>query len=95
MALGVESPWNVMKINFEERKGSQELHVDIDFTRGTKFADESEALCDIYDTKKKTWRHLNFFHSIIKFFNHPRYFSLFLFRDCKNSCRPLSYAKTR
>ena len=35
--------------------------IKIDFKRGSKFADETGKLCEVYDTKQKTWRHLNFF----------------------------------
>ena len=61
MALGIESPWEVKNIKFKDSESDQELHIDIDFKRGSKFPDESGALCDVHDTKQKTWRHLNFF----------------------------------
>lgn len=61
MALGIQVPWEVVSINFEGSGSDKELHINIDFKRGTKFPDESGALCDVYDTKEKTWRHLNFF----------------------------------
>lgn len=41
------------------------LHIDIDFKRGAKFLDQSGELCGIYDTKQKTWRHLNFFNTLV------------------------------
>lgn len=61
MALGIESPWEVKSIQFKDSGSGQELHIDIDFKRGSKFPDETGALCDVHDTKQKTWRHLNFF----------------------------------
>jgi transposase len=61
MALGIESPWEVTDIKLEDLKSSKELHINIDFKRGSRFSDESGELCDVHDTVQKTWRHLNFF----------------------------------
>jgi transposase len=66
MALGIESPWEVMSIKLDELKSTKELHITIDFKRGSKFLDASGELCDVHDTNQKTWRHLNFFE-------HPCY----------------------
>lgn len=61
IALGIQDPWAVVGIQFKNSGSSKELHIDIDFKKGSKFPDDSGTLCDIYDTKQKTWRHLNFF----------------------------------
>ena len=61
MALGLEEPWEVKSIQFKESASGQELHIDIDFKRGSKFPDEEGNFCEVHDTKQKTWRHLNFF----------------------------------
>lgn len=58
-ALGLETPWEVKKISFDQN--SKELHIDIDFKKGSKFKNEEGSECPIHDTVTKTWRHLNFF----------------------------------
>ena len=65
MALNVTDPWFVKELNFDIE--AKRLDVYIDFKKGSTFdyIDESEALnevgCKVYDTKNKTWKHLNFF----------------------------------
>lgn len=61
MALGIESPWEISDIKLEDLKSSKELHINIDFKRGSRFPDETGELCEVHDTVQKTWRHLNFF----------------------------------
>ncbi len=61
IGLGIEAPWEVVDIYFKGEGVGKELHIAIDFERGSKFSDETGALCDVYDTKQKEWRHLNFF----------------------------------
>lgn len=61
MALGVKSPWKIETVEFSEELSGKELHIKVDFKKGSKFPDETGELCDVYDTKEKTWRHLNFF----------------------------------
>jgi transposase len=61
LALGIVTPWEITKINFQERQEGKELHIYIDFKRGSKFPDESGESCDVHDTTEKIWRHLNFF----------------------------------
>jgi len=61
MALNVQDPWFVKKIDFSPH--TKQLDIWIDFTPGSKF-DCSEcdtSGCSPYDTSDKTWRHLNFF----------------------------------
>ncbi len=60
-ALGIEEPWYVSGYQFDSEKGA--LSLNIDFRRGSRF------ICPVcgaegaepYDTKERTWRHLNFF----------------------------------
>jgi transposase len=61
MALGVKSPWKIVGVEFSDAFPEKELHIKIDFKKGSKFPDENGELCNIHDTKEKTWRHLNFF----------------------------------
>jgi len=61
MALGLESPWELKEVDFLEKESRQELHIKVDFKKGTKFPDQDGELCSVYDTKEKVWRHLNFF----------------------------------
>jgi transposase len=61
MALGVQSPWKIESVDFIDGSSGQELHIRIDFKKGSKFLDENGKPCDTHDTKEKTWRHLNFF----------------------------------
>ena len=75
VALGIENPWEVVSVSFKDKEGgsTKELHIDIDFKRGAKFPNQSGELCSIYDTKEKTWRHLNFFqHSCYLHCRVPR-----------------------
>ena len=61
MALGIELPWEITSINFKKVDNRPSLNIEIDFKRGSKFPDKTGELCDVHDTKTKTWRHLNFF----------------------------------
>ena len=74
MALGINAPWEIKGVKFlGDKEESQELHIEIDFKPGTKFPDKEGNLCAIHDTKKKTWRHLNFFqHSCYLHCRVPR-----------------------
>lgn len=63
-AIGVESPWFIKSVNLEIEKG--ELHIEIDFPKGSEFKYVDEETGEIkyykaYDTSIKTWRHMNFF----------------------------------
>ena len=60
LALGLEDPWQIAQIEFtgEEKR----LHLTLDFPEGSQFpCPECGKLCGVHDTKKRTWRHLNFF----------------------------------
>lgn len=62
IALGNIQPWFIEKIEFMEGADkSKELHIHLDFPKGSTFQDESGKDCKAYDTKQHTWRHLNFF----------------------------------
>ena len=61
-ALGINSPWFIKSIDFDEKK--KQLDIRVDFKRGAIFMDDKEKIkrsYKAYDTVKKTWRHLNFF----------------------------------
>jgi transposase len=73
MALGISSPWEITNVKLEAAKNHKELHINIDFKKGSRFADDSGMLCEVHDTVQKTWRHLNFFeHSCYLHCRIPR-----------------------
>lgn len=64
MALGIDRPWFIKDLDFN--LNGKRLDVYIDFKPGTKFEYTSkeeniDGEFPAYDTKEKTWRHLNFF----------------------------------
>ncbi len=65
-ALCIEKPLYISNIEFNELS---ELHIYIDFERGSKFSCpicEKEE-CSVHDTVEKVWRHLNFFNINVSF----------------------------
>lgn len=68
IGLSLSSPWKVVKSEFLIPQGSnvRELHIWIDFERGTKFMSSKGTVLSPHDTVDKEWRHLNFFE-------HPCY----------------------
>ena len=62
-ALNLPEPWSISKVDFKpDSTGSMELHIELSFPRGSKFAcPECETEITAYDTTPRTWRHLNFF----------------------------------
>ena len=68
IGLNLSSPWKVVKSEFCMPEGSivRELHIWIDFERGSKFLSSKGTLLSPHDTVDKVWRHLNFFE-------HPCY----------------------
>lgn len=66
MALGLESPWFVSEVKFEvsPEKGNKELHIYIDFAKGSKFLLDDGLSYNAYDTEDRTWQHLNFFEHV-------------------------------
>ena len=63
IGLNLSSPWKVVKSEFRKLEGSnvRELHIWIDFERGSKFMSSKGTELSPHDTVDKTWRHLNFF----------------------------------
>ncbi len=61
LALGLTSPWRVMRAEFSVDEGRLDLHVD--FPAGSRFAcaECGGEGCGVHDTKTETWRHLDFF----------------------------------
>ncbi len=59
-ALGLQEPWKVDKVQFDQEKGQLDIHVS--HKRGSKIpCPDCGKNCSIHDTKERTWRHLNFF----------------------------------
>ena len=63
MALGLQAPWYISKIEFNtsDTNSTRELHIWIDFTTGAKFKMEDNEDYSAYDSIQRRWRHLNFF----------------------------------
>jgi transposase len=61
LALGLTSPWKVMRSEFDAAGGRLDLYVD--FPAGSRFACAQcgREDCAVHDTKDETWRHLDFF----------------------------------
>jgi len=61
MALGIEgTPWYVSEVRFD--KEQRRLDIELDFPPGSRFEHPvSRQASPVYDTERKTWRHLNFF----------------------------------
>jgi transposase len=57
-ALGIESPWYISDVAFDE--ACKRLDIHLDFKRGSRFELDGE-MCGVHDTVRKEWRHLNFF----------------------------------
>ena len=59
LMAGIREPWILEKAEVDE---NMDLHMYVGYKRGTKFqCSQCGELCDIYDSKVKTWRHLNCF----------------------------------
>lgn len=63
MALNVTDPWYIKDLQFDSE--TKRLDIYIDFKKGSTFSytDNDKEIIGLkaYDTKEKTWRHLNFF----------------------------------
>lgn len=61
VALGLRSPWYVKDLGFNAKR--KRLDLFIDFNRGSRFQcpDCGQEDCRVYDTRSRTWRHLDFF----------------------------------
>ena len=56
LALQLERPWYIKKVNFTptSKKKSGQLAIYLDFEKGAKFKDDSGATCSVHDTVEKT-----------------------------------------
>lgn len=63
VGLNLSSPWKVVRSEFRllDDSNARELHIWIDFERGSKFMSSKRTLLSPHDTVEKVWRHLNFF----------------------------------
>jgi transposase len=62
IALGLQAPWMIKAVEFKQNaQGGKELHLHVGFTKGSKFTDQTGALCPVHDTVQRQWQHLNFF----------------------------------
>jgi transposase len=62
MALGLQEPWYVEKIEFGNKsKTERELNIHINFKRGAKFKVSEGKETTAYDTIERKWEHLSFF----------------------------------
>jgi len=61
LALGLETPWAVTEVRFDVQ--ARRLDLTVDFTRGSRFPCPvcGHAGGPVHDTKRRTWRHLDFF----------------------------------
>ena len=62
-ALNIQDPWYIKSVDFDY--SNKRLDISLDFRKGAHFeytTESGEELSGgVYDTKEKTWRHLNFF----------------------------------
>jgi transposase len=63
LGLGINKPWYIKEVKLSTKPGSsqKEMHIEIDFQRGSKFIDKKGEECSVYDTSERSWQHLNFF----------------------------------
>ncbi len=59
IALGLQSPWHIKAVRFEEQEGKHILNIDIDYRKG--YFVDSNGKSIVHDRQERTWRHLNFF----------------------------------
>ena len=60
-ALGLSSPWIVLRSEFDRDQKQLDLHIG--FARGSRFACPACGAegCGVHDVREREWRHLNFF----------------------------------
>jgi transposase len=60
-ALGLGAPWAVTEVRFTV--DARRLDLAVDFAEGSRFSCPrcGGAACPVHDTKRRTWRHLDFF----------------------------------
>jgi len=63
MAIGLQAPWLITKLEFKNisSKSKRQLNIYINFVIGAKFKDKNGVECNVHDTIKRSWQHLNFF----------------------------------
>jgi transposase len=63
IALGINKPWYIKEVKLLAKQDShtKQMHIEIDFQRGSKFTDKTGKECSVYDTSERIWQHLNFF----------------------------------
>jgi len=59
IALGLQSPWYIKAVKFENETGKHVLNLELDYREGY-FVDEG-GRSTVYDRQERSWRHLNFF----------------------------------
>lgn len=59
IALGLQSPWYISGLTFEEVSGKHILNLEIDYKKG--YYVNSDSGSNVHDRKLRKWRHLNFF----------------------------------
>jgi len=59
IALGLQSPWVLDKVDFRQEEKGKTLHIEIGYESG-HFVD-SDGKSIIHDLQERSWRHLNFF----------------------------------
>ena len=71
-ALGLTPPWTVSRSDFDPE--ARRLDIQIDFVPGSRFNSLACGTgdCPVHDTKRTSWRHLNFFQ-------HEAYFDKITF----------------
>ena len=75
-AIGLQAPWHIDKIEYEQNGESPSisvLHLHLSYDPGYSFEDSVGNRCPIYDHVKRKWRHLNFFqHECYIYADVPR-----------------------
>ncbi len=61
LALGLEIPWKVGKIEMQINKNKKELHIYLLYNKEHYMFKDGTNKSRIYDHNDRTWRHLNFF----------------------------------
>ncbi len=63
MALGLQDPWFVEKVEFVAQAGTlvNELHLHVSHKPRQQFRGEDGKESPVYDHVERTWRYLNFF----------------------------------
>ncbi|HZJ83251.1 MAG TPA: transposase family protein [Clostridia bacterium] len=59
-ALGLQDPWKLNEVKFDSEQEQLDIHISYNARKQFPCPD-CQAECSVFDTKKRTWRHLNFF----------------------------------